>query len=150
MDRWIQLSPGRTHRAGGFTTRQGIWDCSTAPMVLAEFLDTPRAAMIKMVYSTGDLPLPRLTRVPHPDCRILVDVRCLATSPQFTGPLVGVKRFALSKVTWSVFNKLRNLAHTRMEHHGAELGSLCHRHQKSESRTYFVTRILHISGLPRF
>ena len=47
--------------------------------------------MIKMVYSTGDLRLPRVTRVLHLDCRILVDVGCLATSPQFTGSLMGFR-----------------------------------------------------------
>ena len=55
-----QLSPGCTHRAllQGFTLLQGIGGYSTTPWVLPEFLDTPRAAMIKMVYSTGDLRLP--------------------------------------------------------------------------------------------
>ena len=44
--------------------------------------------MIKMVLPTGDLLLPgRWVPVPYPDCRILVDVGCLATSPQFTGSL---------------------------------------------------------------
>ena len=51
--------------------------------------------MIKMVYSTGDLLRPQLTRVPYPDYRILADVGCLVTSPQFTSPLMGTKGFAL-------------------------------------------------------
>ena len=52
--------------------------------------------MIKMVYSTGDLLRPQLARVPYPDCRILADVGCLVTSPQFTSPLMGTKGFALA------------------------------------------------------
>ena len=35
-----------------------------------------------------------------------VDVGCLATSPQFTGPLMGVKGFTLSKMMRCTFNKL--------------------------------------------
>ena len=62
--------------------------------------------MIKIVHSTGDLLLPRLTQVPYPGCRVPVDVGCLATSPQFTGPLMGIKGFALSMVIRCIFNKL--------------------------------------------
>ena len=60
-----------------------------------------------MVYSTGDLLQPRQTNagaVPGP--RVPVDVGCLATSPQFTGPLMGTSGFALSKVIRGIFNKL--------------------------------------------
>ena len=56
--------------------------------VLPGHLDTPRAVMIKMVLPTGDLLLPgRWVPVPYPDCQVMVDVGCLATSPQFTGSL---------------------------------------------------------------
>ena len=54
--------------------------------------------MIKMVLPTGDLLLPgRWVPVPNPDCRfplnalVPVDVGCLATSPQFTGSLMGFR-----------------------------------------------------------
>ena len=39
--------------SAGFTLLQGIGGYSTTPRVLPKFLDIPRAAMIKMVYSTG-------------------------------------------------------------------------------------------------
>ena len=50
--------------------------------------------MIKMVLPTGDLLLtgrwvPVLCK--YQDCRVPVDVRCLATSPQFTGSLMGFR-----------------------------------------------------------
>ena len=74
------LQPGTNGRLSGAT--------STVPWVLPMHLDTPRAVMIKMVLPTDDLLLPgRWVHVPYPDCRVQVDVGCLATSPQFTGSL---------------------------------------------------------------
>ena len=46
--------------------------------------------MIKMVYSTGDLLLPRVTRVPYPDPGFWWTLGCLETSPQSTGSLMGI------------------------------------------------------------
>ena len=66
--------------SAGFTLLQGIGGYSTTPRVLPKFLDIPRAAMIKMVYSTGDLLLPRVTRVPYPDSGFWWTLGCLAAS----------------------------------------------------------------------
>ena len=94
--------------SAGFTLLQGIGGYSTTPRVLPVLLDTPQAAMIKMVYSTGDLRLPRVARVPYPDCRVLVDVGCSDLST-IHGIPNGYLSFARSNVKRCIFNKLNLL-----------------------------------------